>query len=118
MRSPWIRRDVFDGMVAQYERLLAAAHAGTVAADDRYNSLLEKYHALRQTGHVIPEPKAPPQPVVDEFPTPVETAIVVAAEGNKGLERHLRSRARVRLARNEDPSDVARVIQNGDGSDE
>lgn len=84
----------------------------------RYDALLEKYHALRQQGHAIPDPRPAAQPVIDEFPATVETAIVVASEGNKGLERHLRGRARLRLARGEDHSAVARLIEKGDGSDD
>lgn len=129
MRSPWVRRDVYDVVVAKYEQLLdgerkvglylRTKHSEReTASEARYVELLDKYHALREQGHAIPAPKPPPQPIEDEFPAPVETAIIVAAEGNRTLERHLRSRARLRMARGEDASDVARRITDGDGSDE
>lgn len=125
MKWPWVSRERFETQreswareAATWELCLAEWQERCSVLHKERNDLLEKYHALRQQGHAIPEPRPTAQPVVEEFPAAVETAITVAAEGNKGLERHLRTRARIRLARGEDHSAVARLIEKGDGSDD
>jgi hypothetical protein len=131
MKWPWVARERYEYACVERDAARSAAckyaePCATVGHEarrqerqqDRYDALLEKYHALRQQGHAIPEPRPAAQPVAEEFPATVETAIVVASEGNKGLERHLRAVRDLRLARGEDHSAVARLIEKGDGSDD
>ena len=125
MRWPWVSRAQLDAAhqrandaVADYNRAVAERNDIDQGAHERYEALLAKYHALRMAGAEPVEPKPVPHPVADEFAQPIETAIIVAADGNRQLERHLRGRARLRMARGEQPDDIARKIEQGDGSDE
>lgn len=79
MRWPWVSREDFDAQTEQATSLLADER-------QRYDALLEKYHALRTSGASVPEPK--PEPRKAPEPDAVTQAIIKKSGNSKLLRKH------------------------------
>ena len=75
MRWPWMSRRAHEVELARYQAAAARAAELLDALLVRYDTLLDKYHALRVVGATIPEPKAP---TPTRQPDPLEPFITTA----------------------------------------
>ncbi len=117
----WVSRatlDERDRVVRDLERSLAAEQAvnatllGQVnAAAERYDALLEKYHALRQQGFAQPVPE---RPMVHREPDAILTAIYrIPASRDPNVRAKMVSQARADEAMGVPADEIIARIQRG-----
>lgn len=82
MSLPWVSRESYDMLIALHN----ATAQDLTASFERFDALLEKYHALKLAGASVPEPKAEPQPPKE--PDPVTSAIIARAGKSQALRKH------------------------------
>lgn len=110
MTWPWISRAVYMARHKEFLREREAHHTEMRDWAVRYDSLLEKYHALKLQGASIPEPtKTLERPEFD----PVMAAITAKA----GPDRRLRAQMSAEVMRSRqagiDDVEIIRAIEQG-----
>jgi hypothetical protein len=117
MNWPFVSRAALDASEERYrtacayalkreESLLVQVARGV----DRYDTLLEKYHALKVAGATVPGPVAPPLiPVPDR----VMQAILKKAGGSRALRKHYADYVTAQRHAGEDDVTIAQAILAG-----
>ncbi len=110
MSLPWVSREAFDALDKAWHEL----HFADL---QRYDALLEKYHALKLQGAFIPEPAVQHTP---RGPEPKdELKALIAAQAGTDLRRRGMMLRQLRQDRADgvSPEEIRRSIENGVQSD-
>ena len=92
MPIPWVSRAHYELLQHNYEKLRVESQHSRAWEDlardfsNRFDALLEKYHALRTQGANPAEPK--PEPRAAPEPDPVTQAILARAGKSQALRKH------------------------------
>jgi hypothetical protein len=118
MKWPWVSR-------ALYDREVSAHHEATVLMTQwatMWRETMDKYHALKLQGAVIPEPTAAPAAIVHPPADPVREKIreqVRANPGMAGLGGYLSDYAReLRDQRNWSPAQIVDALGKWESSED
>lgn len=115
MTWPWISRAVYMARHKEFLREREAHHAEMRSWAVRYDTLLDKYHALRVSGASVPEPT--PTLQRPEF-DPVQAAITAKAGPDKRLRAMMSREAMQSRAAGIPDIEIIQAIEQGVTVDE